>query len=202
MPRSRPRALFLAPEAPYPLAGGGALRSASLLQYLACAYDVDIFLFRQPGAPDPAQQFPPGLAQRVSVIDLPANRCGTAARTTRNAMRVARRVPPLLDRFAGFEPEIAQAIAGQKYTIGVVEHFWCAPYLQQIAPACAETVLDLHNIESVQHARCAETEGGAAAVAHRVFAKAALKLERAWLPRFSQILTPSQADAQRVLERA
>ena len=34
----RPRAVFLAPEAPYPPAGGGALRSASLLQYLAGRY--------------------------------------------------------------------------------------------------------------------------------------------------------------------
>ena len=42
--------LFLAPEAPYPLTGGGALRSASLLQYLARGYEVDLILFRQPGA--------------------------------------------------------------------------------------------------------------------------------------------------------
>jgi len=201
-PKSRPRALFLAPESPYPLAGGGALRSASLLQYLVRAHDVDVIVFRQPGAPDPAQQIPPQMVRRVSVIDLPANRPGRTARGVRNALRLARRVPPLLDRFAGFEAEIDRAIGGRKYAIGIIEHFWCAPYLRQIAPACAETVLDLHNIESVLHARCAAVDGGAEAAAHRIFAKAGLRLERVWLPRFSQILTPSKEDATLVLERA
>ena len=47
----RPRALLLAPETPYPLAGGGALRTASLLHYLSSKYAVDLLVFRQPGAP-------------------------------------------------------------------------------------------------------------------------------------------------------
>src|SRR4051794_13838880 len=47
----KPSALFLTPEAPYPIAGGGSLRSASLLEYLARRYDVDVIVFRQPGAP-------------------------------------------------------------------------------------------------------------------------------------------------------
>ena len=69
----RPAALFLAPEAPYPIAGGGALRSASLLEYLTLRYEVDTIVFRQPGAADPAALFPPGRVRRVTVIDLPAN---------------------------------------------------------------------------------------------------------------------------------
>ena len=48
------RALCWRPEAPYPLAGGGALRTASLLQYLARTLRVDLIVFREPGAPDPA----------------------------------------------------------------------------------------------------------------------------------------------------
>jgi len=35
---NRLSALFFAPEVPYPLAGGGSLRSASLLEYLAHRY--------------------------------------------------------------------------------------------------------------------------------------------------------------------
>ena len=34
-------ALFVAPEAPYPLVGGGPLRAASMLQYLAQSHTVD-----------------------------------------------------------------------------------------------------------------------------------------------------------------
>src|SRR6266478_89571 len=95
MSASRPRALFLAPEAPYPLTGGGALRSASLLAYVARGYDVDLILFRQPGA-DPERDLPPGIAQRVALLELPANGRSFAARALRNAGRVARRVPPLV----------------------------------------------------------------------------------------------------------
>ncbi len=195
----RPRALILAPESPYPLAGGGALRSASILHYLARSYVVDLIVFRQPGGPDPGAQLPPGLVERVSVIDLPANRRGGASRSLRNAIRLARRMPPLIDRFAGFEHEVAQAVENRDYAVGLIEHFWCAPYWQQIATVCRRTVLDLHNIESVLHERCAQVETGAAGFAHGVFAQASAELEREWLPRFSQVLTPSGEDAKRVL---
>jgi glycosyltransferase involved in cell wall biosynthesis len=190
-------ALVLAPEAPYPLAGGGALRTASLLHYLARRYAVDLIVFRQPGAPDPKAALPPGLVRHPVVIDLPANSRGFAARVVRNAARVARQVPPLIDRFAGFERQVKEAIGGRAYQVGIVEHFWCAPYLEAIAAACRRTVLDLHNIESVLHDRCARVEG-AAGLAHRVFSEAARAMERTWLPRYGLVLTVSEADAETV----
>jgi glycosyltransferase involved in cell wall biosynthesis len=192
---ARPVALFFAPEAPYPLAGGGSLRSASLLEYLAQRYDVDVIVFRQPGAPDPAALIPGRLARRVIVLDLPANRRSFAARALRNAGRVVRRVPPLVDRFSGFSAAVTGALGGARYDLGVIEHSWCAPYLEQLAAVCDRTVLDLHNVESLLHARCAATEGRASATAHRVFQGVSEELERAWLPRFSLVLAPSQADA-------
>src|ERR1700677_3382971 len=96
------QALFISPEAPYPLAGGGALRSASLLNFLARQYVVDLIVFREPHADDPRQHVPPGLARSVHCVDLPANSRHAVARAARNAGRLARRVPPLMDRFAGF----------------------------------------------------------------------------------------------------
>jgi glycosyltransferase involved in cell wall biosynthesis len=190
-----PQALFLSAEAPYPLAGGGAIRSASLLHYLARAYAVDLVVFRQPGDPDPAAAIPPGLVRRVVTIDLPRHGRGPAARAARNAVRLARGVPPLVDRFAGFGAGIADAISGRHYEIGVVEHIWCAPYWEQISAACRRTVLDLHNIESVLHARCAEAERGATALAHCAFSRAYADLERFWLPRYSCVLAVSEHDA-------
>jgi glycosyltransferase involved in cell wall biosynthesis len=192
-------ALVLAPEVPYPLRGGGALRTASLIQYLARTRPVDLILFRQPGAPDPAAQLPAGLARRLSVIQLPPTGRGRAARVVRNSARMVRRVPPLVDRFAGFEREVAEAIGGERYEIGLIEHSWCAPYWEQISPACRRTVLDLHNVESLLHARCAAVEGPATAFAHHIFRDASLALERAWLPRFSQVLTTSRSDAEAAL---
>jgi len=181
---------------------GGALRTASLLHYLAQTHPVDLILFRQPGFPDPARQLPTGLVRRVSVIQLPATKRGQAARAVRNADRLLRGVPPLVDRFAGFERQVAQAIAGERYEIGVIEHSWCAPYWELISPVCGRTVLDLHNIESLLHARCAAVEGRTAALAHRLFRDASLRLERTWLPRFSQVLVTSADDAAAALRIA
>jgi glycosyltransferase involved in cell wall biosynthesis len=192
---ARPSALLLAPETPYPLMGGGALRTASLLHYLAQAHDVDLIVFRQPGGPDPAQRMPVGLVRRMTVIDLPANGRSLAARTLRNSARMVRRVPPLVDRFSGFAAQIAHAVEGRRYEVGVIEHSWCAAYYGQIAASCAYTVLDLHNIESSLHALCAATERPAGALAHRVFQHASLELERRWLPCFTQVLTASESDA-------
>ncbi|MEO8594663.1 MAG: glycosyltransferase family 4 protein [Candidatus Solibacter sp.] len=191
----RPSALFLTPEIPFPPVGGGALRCASLFEYLGRGYDVDAIFFRQPGAPDPCTQMPAGMVRRVSVIDLPPNGRTFAARALRNAGRVARRTPPLVDRFAGFTADIVRAITGRRYDLGIIEHTWCAPYLEQLAPICKRTVLDLQNVESTLHGRCASVEGRVTGAAHRVFRDASLALERRWLPRFSLILATSEEDA-------
>jgi glycosyltransferase involved in cell wall biosynthesis len=191
-------ALLLAPEAPYPIAGGGALRTASLVEYLGRHYALDLIVFRQPGAPEPAALVPAGLVRRVTAIDLPSTGRGRAARAVRNAVRLGRGVPPLVDRFAGFGAQMERAVAGRSYAIGVIEHSWCAPYLERIAGACRRTVLDLHNVESVLHARCAQAEGGAAGLAHRIFGEASARFEADWLPRFGEVLVPSASDARAV----
>jgi glycosyltransferase involved in cell wall biosynthesis len=128
-------------------------------------------------------------------MDLPSNGRSLAARAIRNGVRVARRVPPLVDRFSGFGGPISQALDGRRYDLGIVEHFWCAPYGEQLSKVCTRMVLDLHNVESVLHARCAQEPGRAAAFAHRVFHQASLQLERRWLPHYWQILATSAADA-------
>jgi len=187
-------ALFISAEAPYPLAGGGAMRSASLLNFLARRYAVDMIVFREPRAADPRPHLPPDLVRRLHVVQLPPHARHTVARAARNAGRLARRVPPLMDRFAGFGGQIAAATRGQRYEIAVIEHFWCAPYWEQAAAVSDATILDLHNIESVLHARCALAEGGAQALAHRVFQGICRNLEEEWLPRFTHLLAASEPD--------
>ena len=191
-------ALFISAEAPYPLAGGGALRSASLLNFLARRYAVDMIVFREPRAADPRVHLPPGLVRHLHVVDLPPHARNTLARAARNASRLARRVPPLVDRFAGFDAQIAAATRGQRYEIAVIEHFWCAPYWKQAAAVSAATVLDLHNIESVLHSRSA-LAGGAHALErwmHRSFQGICRDLEEEWLPRFTYLLAASHPDAE------
>ena len=191
----KPRALFLSAEAPYPPVGGGALRSASLLEYLGRSYAVDAIVFRQAGDPDPGQAIPPGRVERMDVIELPYHSKQPIERAIRNAWRIVRNRPPLVDRFSGFADHISKLLTGEHYEIAVIEHFWCAPYVAQVRPHAASVILDLHNIESVWHSRLAASENGARAWALGRFATASGALERRLLPEFDLILATSESDA-------
>ena len=199
-PDPRPRALFLSPEAPYPAIGGGALRSAALLEYLAAHYLVDVVVFREPSAPDPRAAFPAGLAREIHVIDLPHHSRRLLARAMRNARRVLTGQAPLNDRFAGFAAPILESLGDQRYDLAVIEHFWCAPYCEPLRPTCGRMVLDLHNLESVLYRRLAHADSWPASLALRRFSRVCLALERRWFPRFSLLLATSLEDARQVRE--
>lgn len=169
---TRSRALFLTPEVPQPGTGGGGLRSASLLEYLRTKYDV-----------------------QVASFTVPHHSKHLAARVWRNGLRFVRGVPPLIDRFTGFENQLA--LSG-RYRVAIVEHFWCAPYADAIRPHCDLLVLDLHNIESELAAGHAQATSGLESTVHRRFAEAYRKLEREWIPKFDVILTTSEEDRKRV----
>ncbi|MBM3744777.1 MAG: glycosyltransferase [Acidobacteria bacterium] len=198
----KPDAWLLAPEAPYPLIGGGPARTASLVEHLARRYALDVVVFREPGAADPAAAFPPGLVRDIRVIELPAHSKRPAARAWRNLRRFLRGRPPLVDRFSGFESAVADSLRGRRYALAVVEHFWCAAYARQVAAHAETLVLDLHNIESVLHAQASELEPWPARAVFRRFAAACRALEQRWLPRYSLLLAASTEDARRVGEIA
>jgi glycosyltransferase involved in cell wall biosynthesis len=195
--------LLVTPEPPYPLHGGGAFRTASLLHYFAGFAQVDLLLLSQG---EEAAALPAGLVRSQQVIPLPHHNRGVVARYARNARRAIRGVPPLIDRLSGLSELIERAIAGRHYDLGIVEHFWCAPYVDLLEKYCTETALDLHNVESVLHDRCADLSNGVSntvseqliRAGHRRFATASRKLESALLPRFSTILAASEDDARRV----
>lgn len=191
-------ALMLAPEAPYPAVGGGALRTASLVEYLGRRFDLDVIVFSERGAPDPRAAFPAGLARRVDVIELPLHSRAAAARAGRNLIRYLRGVPPLNDRFAGFGAAIERVTAGRSYDLALIEHLWCAPYVMQVGAASSRVALDLHNIESTLLARTAEAEGVLKAVLFSRFARAAAAFERRWMPSFTMTLATSEQDASRL----
>jgi hypothetical protein len=177
--------------------GGGALRTAALLNYLAREYEVDALLFRESHASDPVRALPDGLIRRTHVIRLPHHNRNFPAKHWRNGLRLLRRVPPLVDRFGGFGDEVTRFVAAERYQVGVIEHFWAAPYLPLIAPVCRRTVLDLHNVESDWHESMAAAETGMTAFAHRRFASSYRRLERQWLKRFDLVLAASPEDAER-----
>jgi glycosyltransferase involved in cell wall biosynthesis len=173
--QSAKRALFLSPEAPVAGSGGGGLRSASLLEYLRQSYSVDVVDFT-----------------------LKPHSKSFAAKAWRNSVRLLRGVPPLFDRYSGYEDQLAARLGAAKYELGVVEHFWCAAYAPILRARCRTLVLDLHNIESdlaLTHARAARWP---ASWASGRFAEAYRRLEREWLRHFDILLVASEEDAGRV----
>lgn len=178
--------------------GGGAIRTASILHYLTRRFDVDLILFRQAGDSDPALSLPPGFVRHSSTITLPFHSRRPIAWTLRNGRRWLAGTPPLLNRFSQQGREIARFLDGRCYDCGVIEHFWCAPYVEQLKRVCNHTVLDLHNIESALHGSCAQSSSWAMSWAHRRFERACLREEARWYPRFSRLLVTSDADAGRV----
>jgi glycosyltransferase involved in cell wall biosynthesis len=191
--------LFLSPESPYPLHGGGQYRTASLIHYFSGFAQVDLILISESGKP---ALLPPGLVRSQTVIPLPRHGKGALERYARNARRAFVGVPPLIDRLSGLTSEIVKAIGGKQYDLGVVEHFWLAPYLKQMKSACAETVLDLHNVESALHRTCAEADRGIVSLGHSRFAGASRKLEAELLPGFSMVLATSGPDRDLALKIA
>ena len=178
------------------------MRTASILDYLGPRYALDVIVFREPGAPDPRSAFPPCLARAVHVIDLPHHSKAPAARAVRNLRRLALGRPPLNDRFGGFARELSACLDRRKYEFAFIEHFWCAPYVEQVAPHASHVILDLHNVESALYSSLAHSEPWPKSSVLGRFASAVRRMEVRWIPRFSSVLVASNEDARRVRQIA
>lgn len=173
------KALFIAPEAPYPANGGGAIRSACVLEWLARRAEVHALVCSEPAVRVRE------ICRRVEVAELPYHSRGWAARAWRNMERAARGTPPLVDRFScrQVQEPLERLLAEGPFDAAVFEHFWMAPWIHTVRPHCQLAILDLHNREadfcralggplSFWFARCAET------------------WERDLLPEFDQVWDP------------
>jgi glycosyltransferase involved in cell wall biosynthesis len=107
-----------------------------------------------------------------------------------------------VDRFSGFENQVKQFLAGQEYEIAVIEHFWCASYVDILREHCIKVALNLHNIESALLQRCSTAEHWSTSLLFRRFAERCRSLEREWLPRFDVLLTTSALDRDAISEIA
>lgn len=199
----RSQVLVISPEAPYPMAGGGALRTASVLEYLASrGCRTDLVLFSIDGGWDPRTALPAGRGGEVLLLRLPRHSKAVAARIWRNTVRLARGIPPLMDRFAGFDRQLAAWLSGRRYDLVIFEHFWSAPYFQVVRPHATRTILDLHNIESEWHERLGRLERWPLGWGHRRFAGACRKLEATLLANFDQVLFPAKGEGMAIYPNA
>jgi glycosyltransferase involved in cell wall biosynthesis len=141
---------------------------------------------------------PAGAVDRHWHIALPANGRSLPARVLRNAGRFVRGVPPLIDRLAGFESQIAAALVGQRYNVIFVEHFWLGPYVDLLRGYSEAVICDLHNVESEFFHSLSRVEPWPGRWAHQRFARLSEQLERQYLPRYTGALVTSERDAARV----
>ena len=187
-------AVLMSPEPPWPPHGGGRLRTLSMVEYLRQHYTLDLVLFHEPGAPRAETLVPKGLVRDVLVLELPRHSPTTAARLLRNTGRLLRGVVPLTDRFAGFEAKLRSWLGARHYDVGMVEHSWCAPYVDTLRPHVGRLVLDLHNVESRLLERAAARERAPARLVLAEFARRCREEEARWLPRFDLLLATSEDD--------
>lgn len=184
--------LLVCPEAPYPVLGGGAQRIASFIEYFVargCVVDVLSFV--------PCQA-PPEFVREVLYVPLPVNGRSLAARVLRNAGRLARGVPPLIDRLAGFDAPIRAVLGSRRYDLAVMEHLWLAPYVDLMRNYAERVWCDLQNIESRFFRTLAASSGPGASWVHGRFARLSEKLEAELLPKFDGCLVCSEDDAKLV----
>lgn len=191
--------MVISPEAPYPLDGGGALRTASLLCYLSSRYEVDLIAFRHTGQKI-TEALPHELVRSCRVVELRHHKNDFYARASRNAARLIQGRPPLIDRFSGYESQIESLLEqmNQTYELALLEHFWSASYLPLVKRVARRVILDLHNIESAWHAGCADAASLPRSLIHRTFARGARQFEGKFLPLCDLALTTSVDDARLV----
>ena len=89
------RALFVSPESPCPAVGGGAMRSAALLEYLRQRFDVEVVTFADG-------------VEGAKRIELPYHSRSAGAKAWRNSRRFVLGRPPLVDRYSGFRRELRE----------------------------------------------------------------------------------------------
>jgi len=192
------RALILLPEAPYPVIGGGPLRTASIIEALAPQFQLTAIHYQLAGDPDPATLYPPNLLHQSHTLPLPQHAKSTIPKILRNLNRALRGIPPLVDRFAGHEAALHQILTNQNYDLIWVEHFWAATYAPLLKQHASKLVLNLHNIEHAYYDSLAATSP----LLHRPllqhFAQKARAYEAHLLPHFHLLLTTSQQDKDRI----
>ena len=193
-----PRALILLPEAPYPVIGGGPLRSACVIEGLASQFELSAIHFHLAGDPDPATLYPPNLLSSSHTLKLPQHAKSLFPRLIRNLNRALRGVPPLVDRFAGHEATIEGILRNQRFDLIWVEHFWAASYAPLLKQHTSKLVLNLHNIEHAYYDSLATAAPFLHRSLFRHFARNARHYEARLLPQFDLLVTTSSDDASRI----
>jgi sugar transferase (PEP-CTERM/EpsH1 system associated) len=157
MRNGRPKILFLAHLLPWPLEGGGQIKSYHTLRILALEYEVTLLAFiRSEAERENIAPLEPLCVGGVHVVSLPR---GKARDVRIAATSLLRGKSFLVARDACWDMNLAlfRLLSEERYVIHV-DHLQMAQFLDE---EVKETVvLDNHNIEHRIPKRIAETDGG------------------------------------------
>jgi glycosyltransferase involved in cell wall biosynthesis len=158
---TRPRLLFLAHLLPWPLDGGGQIKSYHTLRLLASRYDIRLLAFiRRPEERENVGPLEPLCAAGIKLIPLPRGRgrdIGIAAASLAGGRSfiIARDSAPAMYNAVNAELENRR---GPRYAAVHVDHLQMAQFVPGNTHR-AKVVLDQHNIEHRIPQRLAETPG-------------------------------------------
>ena len=202
MSGTKPPLLFLAHLLPWPLTGGGQIKSYHTLRILSAAYDVTLLAYIL--RPDEAAEVEPlrPLCREVRTVLLGRTKLGNA-RAAARALLTRRSFIVDRDDTPAMRAAVAEALAARRYAAIHVDHL----QMMQFVPreAHARVILDHHNIEHRIPRRMAETHGGAGAAVRWYAAREWPSLrdyEVAACRRSDLVLTVSPEDRDGLIELA
>ena len=156
---SKPRLLFLAHLLPWPLNGGGQIKSYHTLRLLAGAFDITLLSFVRPGDDVPAalSALGPLCVGGVQTVPLGRTRFSNAWAAF-SALASGRSFLVLRDESRAMHHAVGAALASHTYAVLHADHL---PMMAFVPPDTGQTrvVLDNHNIEHRIIQRIAETPG-------------------------------------------
>ena len=153
---SRPRVLFLAHLLPWPLEGGGQLKSYHVLRQLAQAYDIKLLaLIRKPEEAAHAEPLQPFCALGIETIPLRRTKPSNVQAALR-ALVTGRSFIIVRDDTPAFHAAVARELARAHYAAIHVDHLQMIPFVPARTPG-VKVILDEHNVEFRLPQRLSET---------------------------------------------
>lgn len=195
------RILFLAHLLPWPLEGGGQIKSYHTLRILASAYEVKLLAFTRRGEEESEENLAPlrELCRGgVRTVRLPRGKPRDVAALTKALLR-GRSFLVFRDGEPAMHAAVKRELATGAYAAVHVDHLQMMQFIPESTPG-VKVVLDNHNVEHRIPLRMAETHSLAPA-------RPLLRREAEYLKRFEaracrradRVLTVSEEDAQGLL---
>ena len=157
----RPALLFLAHLLPWPLEGGGQIKSYHTLRLLSAVFDVTLIAFiRREEEKDNIEPLRP-LCRDIQTVLLPRSKAKNAVAAA-TALLGNRSFIISRDTVPAMTEAVQKTLATGNFVAIHVDHLQMAPFVPE--KTALPVVLDNHNIEHRIPQRIAETPGGSAAM--------------------------------------